>query len=110
MQYIELGGRRIETNEHGFVVDPRNWSRDLAEHMAGKDGMTLSEEHWEVISVLREYFARYDIAPMIKILMREIGKKEPERGNIRYLYRLFPQGPAKQACRYAGLPRATGCV
>jgi tRNA 2-thiouridine synthesizing protein E len=47
---------------------------------------------------------------MIKILMREIGKKEPERGNIRYLYRLFPQGPAKQACRYAGLPRATGCV
>jgi tRNA 2-thiouridine synthesizing protein E len=78
--------------------------------MAQKDGLNLTEDHWEVISILRDYFARYEIAPMIKILVREIGKRGPERGNTRHLYQLFPEGPAMQACRYAGLPKATGCV
>jgi tRNA 2-thiouridine synthesizing protein E len=110
MQYIELGGKRIETNKHGFVVDPRSWSEALAEHMARQDGLTLSEGHWEVISILRDHFAKYEIAPMIKILVKEIGKRSPERGNALYLYGLFPDGPGKQACRYAGLPTPVGCI
>ncbi|MGE5239278.1 MAG: TusE/DsrC/DsvC family sulfur relay protein [Chloroflexota bacterium] len=110
MPYIELGGTRIETNEYGFVVDPCSWSKDLAEHMARRDGLALTDGHWEVITFLREYFARYEIAPMIKILIKEIGKRGPERGNTFYIYRLFPDGPAMQACRYAGLPTPAGCV
>jgi tRNA 2-thiouridine synthesizing protein E len=110
MMHIDLGNRRIELNKDGFVVDPLTWTREVAEHMAQKDGLTLTEGHWEVIDYLRDYFKKYQIAPMIKILAKEIGKIWPEKGNTLYLYRLFPDGPAKQACRYAGLPRATGCL
>ena len=61
--------------------------------------------------ILREYYHEYRIAPAIRILTKAMAKKlGREKGNTRYLYQLFPQGPAKQACRYAGLPKPTGCV
>ena len=60
---------------------------------------------------LRAYYAEYAIAPAIRILTRAMARKlGREKGNTRYLYSLYPQGPAKQACRYAGLPKPTGCV
>jgi len=110
MMHIDLGDKRIELNKEGFVADPWTWTREVAEHMAHRDGLTLTEGHWEIINYLRGYFEKYQIAPMIKILAREIGRIRPDAGNTLYLYRLFPDGPAKQACRYAGLPKATGCV
>ena len=104
----EMGSKLL--NEDGFVVDPNIWTRELAEHMARKDGLTLTEDHWEIINYLRSYFERYQIAPMVKILVREIGKMGTDKGGVPYLLQLFPEGLAKQACRYAGLPRATGCI
>ncbi|MEF9437659.1 MAG: TusE/DsrC/DsvC family sulfur relay protein, partial [Candidatus Mariimomonas ferrooxydans] len=75
------------------------------------DNLDLTKEHWDVIRFLREYFTKYQIAPMIKILTKEIAKTMgAEKGNTKYLYELYPAGPAKQACRYAGLPKPTGCV
>ena len=79
--------------------------------MAKEDGLELTDEHWEVIKFLRDYFEKYQIAPMIKILTKELKKKYgKDKGSTKYLYELYPAGPAKQACRYAGLPKPTGCV
>jgi tRNA 2-thiouridine synthesizing protein E len=111
MATLELGGQSIEVDEEGYLTNLDDWSKELAEHMATEDGITLSDAHWEVINFLRDYFQKYQIAPMIKILVKEIGKTMgPEKGNTKYLYELYPAGPAKQACRYAGLPKPTGCV
>lgn len=111
MATLELGGQSIEVDEEGYLTNLDDWSKELAEHMATEDGITLSDAHWEVINFLRDYFQKYQIAPMIKILVKEIGKSMgPEKGNTKYLYELYPAGPAKQACRYAGLPKPTGCV
>lgn len=111
MPFIEIGGKQIEVDEDGYAVNLDDWTKEMADFMANQDGMTLTENHWEVINFLRDYYAKYQIAPMIKILVKEIGKvMGPEKGNTKYLYELFPDGPAKQACRYAGLPKPTGCV
>ncbi|UCE79486.1 MAG: TusE/DsrC/DsvC family sulfur relay protein [Nitrospiraceae bacterium] len=111
MATLDLGGQSIEVDEEGYLTNLDDWSKELAEHMATEDGITLTEAHWEVINFLRDYFQKYQIAPMIKILVKEIGKTMgPEKGNTKYLYELYPAGPAKQACRYAGLPKPTGCV
>lgn len=111
MATLDLGGQSIEVDEEGYLTNLDDWSKELAEHMATEDGITLSDAHWEVINFLRDYFQKYQIAPMIKILVKEIGKSMgPEKGNTKYLYELYPAGPAKQACRYAGLPKPTGCV
>ena len=111
MPTLQFEGKNIEVDEEGYLQNLDDWTKGLAEQMATQDGITLSEAHWEVINFLRDYYQKYQIAPMIKILVKEIAKvMGPEKGNTKYLYELYPAGPAKQACRYAGLPKPTGCV
>lgn len=111
MASIEVDGKSYELDDDGYLVDWQQWNENVATHMAKEDGITLGEEHWEIIRFLREYFQKYQIAPMIKILTKEIGKTMgKEKGNTKYLYELYPAGPAKQACKFAGLPKPTGCV
>ncbi len=111
MPNIEVGGKQFEVDEDGYMVDLEDWNKDIATFMSKSDGLDLTESHWEIINFLRDYYKKYQIAPMIKILVKELGKvMGPEKGNTKYLYELFPDGPAKQACRYAGLPKPTGCV
>ncbi|MBI5195136.1 MAG: TusE/DsrC/DsvC family sulfur relay protein [Nitrospirae bacterium] len=111
MATLEFEGKSYDVDEEGYLSDWQNWNEGLAGHMAKLDGLDLTSAHWDVIRFLRDYFQKYQIAPMIKILVKEIGKSlGPEKGNTKYLYELYPAGPAKQACRYAGLPKPTGCV
>jgi len=111
MPNIEIAGKQVEVDEDGYMVDLDAWNKDIALSMAKADGLDLTDSHWEIINFLRDYYQKYQIAPMIKILVKEIGKTMgADKGNTKYLYELFPDGPAKQACRYAGLPKPTGCV
>jgi len=108
---IEVNGQCLETDEEGYLVNISDWTPEVADAMARLDNFELGEEHWEIINFLREYYEQYQIAPAIRVLTREIGKKlGEEKGNSKYLLELYPLGPAKQACRYAGLAKPTGCV
>jgi len=108
---LEVDGRVLETDPEGYLRDLQDWQQDVARRMAEIDGIDLDEGHWEVINFLRDYYAEYGVAPAIRILTKAMARQMGrEKGNTRYLYRLFPDGPAKQACRYAGLPKPTGCV
>ncbi|MGW8269763.1 MAG: TusE/DsrC/DsvC family sulfur relay protein [Burkholderiales bacterium] len=108
---IEVNGQTFETDEEGYLTNREDWSEDVANEMARQDNCELSDAHWEVINFLREYYDEYQIAPAVRVLTKAIGKKlGPDKGNSKYLYELYPYGPAKQACKYAGLPKPTGCV
>ena len=108
---IEVSGKTIETDEEGYLANRTDWNEDLAKEMARIDDCNLNENHWEVINFLREYYDDDQIAPAVRVLTKAIGKKlGADKGNSKYLYELFPYGPAKQACKYAGLPKPTGCV
>jgi tRNA 2-thiouridine synthesizing protein E len=108
---INLNGKILDTDEDGYLSNLADWSEEVTKKMAADDHCHLTDEHWEVINFLRDYYVEYKIAPPIRVLTKAIGKKLGlEKGNSRYLYELFPYGPAKQACRYAGLPKPTGCV
>ncbi len=108
---IEVNGKVLETDEEGYLANLNDWEPAVAEAMAKEDGTELTENHWEVIKFLREYYEEYQIAPAVRVLTKAIGKKlGKDKGNSKYLYELFPYGPGKQACKYAGLPKPTGCV
>lgn len=104
-------GRSVALDGEGYLEDWTAWDRSVAEGLAARDGLTLEAAHWDVIDLLRAHYARYEIAPpmraLLKLLRREL---DDETLNSRHLYRLFPGGPAKQACRYAGLPRPVSCI
>ena len=107
----QLNGTPIDHDEEGYITDISLWSRDLAGLIAEDEDIDMSDDHWEVINFLRDYYEEYQIAPAVRVLTKAIKKSlGPEKGNSQYLYELFPYGPAKQACKIAGLPKPTGCV
>jgi tRNA 2-thiouridine synthesizing protein E len=108
---FEFNGKTYETDEEGYLQNLEDWSPEVAEYIAKMEGIEMDEKRWEVVNFLRDYYKQYQIAPMIKILIKEMKKMfGPDKGNNKYLYELFPAGPAKQACKIAGLPKPTGCV
>ncbi len=108
---IEVGGKTLETDEEGYLADISEWEPEVADFMARTEGIELTEAHWVILNILRDYYNEYQSAPAIRVLNKTIGKKVgKDKGNSKYVYELFPQGPAVQACKYAGLPKPTGCV
>jgi tRNA 2-thiouridine synthesizing protein E len=102
---IDINGKTIEVDEDGFITDPNLWSEDVAKGFAADEGITeLNENHWKVINYLRDYYLKFGIAPMIRKLCKDTGFQ------LKAIYDLFPSGPAKGACKLAGLPKPTGCV
>lgn len=108
---IEVAGKSIETDEEGYLVNLSDWTEEIALKLAEGENLDMDENRWEVVNFLREYYNEYQIAPAVRVLTKAIGKKlGKDKGNSKYLYELFPYGPAKQACKIAGLPKPTGCV
>ena len=104
-------GNTIEADEEGYIVEIGLWSPELAALIAEDENIEMGDDHWEVINFLRNYYEEYQIAPAVRVLTKAIKKTlGPEKGNSKYLYELFPYGPAKQACKIAGLPKPTGCI
>ncbi len=111
MATIDVEGKALEVDEEGFLVNLDDWFPAVANVMAAQDDLELNDEHWEIINFLREYYEEYQIAPAVRVLTKAVGKKlGKDKGNSKYLYALFPYGPGKQACRFAGLPKPTGCI
>lgn len=99
------------TDPLGYLLDDRQWLPSWAQAVARDDGVELSPAHWEVIEFLQEYYAEFRMAPPMRLLVKAVSARlGKDKGNSRYLYRLFPEGPAKQACRYAGLPKPVSCI
>ena len=108
---FEINGKVYETDEEGYLLNLGEWTEEAAAYLAKEEKVDMTEAHWEVVNFLREYYNDYQIAPAVRVLTKAIGKKlGPEKGSSKYLYELFPYGPAKQACKIAGLPKPTGCI
>lgn len=105
MPTFEAHGKTYAVDEDGFLEQPEMWSEEVAKDFAETEAITqLTEQHWKVINYIRNYYTQFGIAPMIRKLCKETGFK------LKEIYQLFPSGPAKGACKLAGLPRPTGCV
>jgi TusE/DsrC/DsvC family sulfur relay protein len=95
----------VEGDEHGFMLETNKWNEEIAKAFALKDGISeLTADHWTVINYLRSYYLANGICPMVKRLVTESGF------TLKKLYDLFPEGPANSACKWAGIPKATGCA
>lgn len=105
MPLFRSGEIEVELDERGYLVDFAAWTPQVAAALATADGLgALTGDHWRVIDFLREFQAAKGAAPMIRVLCRETGL------TLTRIYDLFPAGPAKGACRVAGLPRPDSCV
>lgn len=105
MPPIRHGNLSIELDERGYLADPARWNEEVAAVLARDEGIAqLTDEHWALIHFLRRYQADHGTAPMVRVLCKETGF------TLKRIYELFENGPARGACRVAGLPRPDSCV
>ncbi len=102
---MKIGDKDIAVDQDGFLIDPNLWNETVAAAIAREEGIAeISEKHWAVIRFIRDYWKEHDLAPPVRLLCTEAGV------SVRDVYRLFSSGPARGACRVAGLPKPDGCV
>lgn len=108
---INLNGRQIETDKEGYLVSLDEWTTDIAEHIADNEGILLTEQHWEIIHLIRQFYAEFGLSPAMRPLVKytqlHLG---PDKGKSIYLLTLFPGSPPKLAAKIAGLPRPANCL
>ena len=105
MAELNVNGKVVEVDEDGFLVNLDQWDEEVAKFLAKEEGVEeLTEDHWKLINYLKDYFKEYGIAPMVRKMTKQSGY------SLKEIYDLFPSGPAKGACKVAGLPKPTGCV
>ena len=108
---LEFNGVQIDTDAQGYLKNVDDWSEDLVTQLAAEEDIELSEAHWEVIRFVREFYLEFNTSPAVRMLVKAMSKQYgKEKGSSRYLYRLFPKGPAKQATKLAGLPKPVKCI
>lgn len=112
MQYhLEFNGQHIPTDKAGYLLQVSDWQPAMAEILAKQENIELTEAHWEVVNFVRDFYLEYETSPAMRALVKAMAQKlGEEKGNSRYLFRLFPKGPAKQATKIAGLPKPAKCL
>ncbi len=102
----DQAGNAVPTDDEGYLVDPSRWDETVAGELARQERLELSAEHWSVLGFMRRYYEEHRVAPdarfAIKYLADELGYG---RKAHNYMFRLFPYGYVKQACKLAGMKR-----
>ena len=105
MAAIEIDGRTFDVDGDGFLSDPQVWDQGVASLIAKYDGIEeMNDKHWAIVNIIRKNWEEKGMAPMVRTICQGTGIR------LREIYELFPLGPARGACRVAGLPKPDGCV
>lgn len=95
----------------GFLRNLDDWSPEVARDIAAGEGLELTDDHWEVIELLRSYYLEFDTSPAMRPLVKYCALKlGPDKGKSMYLLSLFPGSPAKLGSKIAGLPKPENCL
>lgn len=106
-----FNGQQYPTDAQGYLLDAHLWTRELAAFIAQTESLEMTDEHWQVVFFVRDFYLEYNTSPAMRSLVKAMEKKYgKEKISSRYLYRLFPKGPAKQATKIAGLPKPARCI
>lgn len=108
---LAIAGREIGLGPDGHLLDPDDWSESVAEEMARLDGLELCPMRWWLVRFVRAHHAEYGMPPLMRVAVKAMRREAGlEEASSRTLYRLFPDGPIREACRYGGLPRPESCI
>lgn len=103
--------KEFDRDEQGYLKNSNEWNEDLALIMAEEEKILMTDAHWEVVKYMREFYREFNISPTMRMLVRAMAKMYgDDKANSRFLFRLFPQGPEKQATKIAGLPKPVKCL
>jgi tRNA 2-thiouridine synthesizing protein E len=108
---LVVGNRTLPLDKDGNLANLQDWSEEVAHALAREAQIELTNEHWEILNLVRDFYKRRGLSPVMRILVKLIERElGPAKGNSLYLLKLFPESPARVAARIAGLPRPVNCM
>jgi tRNA 2-thiouridine synthesizing protein E len=111
MNLLNVEGRDLPLDQEGYLLELADWSEAAAQALAQREGVELSDEHWEILRLVRSFYAEFQLSPANRPLIKFVALKlGTEKGNSLHLNRLFNGTPAKLAAKLAGLPKPTNCL
>lgn len=109
--HLNLHDRKIELDKEGFLINLNDWNEEAAKAIAEQDAISLSDAHWEIIYLVRDFYQKFQISPSMRALVKRTEQiLGAEKGKSIYLLQLFPTSPAKFASKIAGLPKPANCL
>lgn len=107
---LRVGDSEVHTDQEGYIQDMDQWSEGFARALAQEEGLTLTDEHWQVIHYIRDHFTEHQVQAQVRDMIKHFRVVwGEERGNNHHLHDLFPKGgPQKQGNRLAGIRRTKG--
>ena len=101
----------LARDKQGYLTDSSVWNEEIANAIAKEEGIELTDDHWQVVWYVRKFYEEFNTSPSIRPLVKYLAKEwSAEKGSSIYLHILFPEGPAKQATKIAGLPKPARCI
>lgn len=108
---LHIEGKNIATDGDGFLEHFDEWNEVIANAIAQQENIALTDAHWEILNLLRDFYRQFEQSPAMRALVKYVGQKlGKDKGNSIYLLKLFPGSPAKIASKIAGLPRPENCL
>jgi tRNA 2-thiouridine synthesizing protein E len=102
---IEVNGKTVATDDNGNLINYQEWDKDVALILAAREGIELTQAHWDVLEYLREEYQNNNgNQPMERQINKDMGKRWGKTVSSKDLYKLFPLAPSKQGNKVAGLP------
>jgi tRNA 2-thiouridine synthesizing protein E len=107
---VTVAGREILLDSEGYLCHLADWSEEFAVALAQDEGLAVTDEHWQVIRYLRDYYRDHGVQAQVRAMIRHFTQVwGAQRGSNHYLHEIFPRGgPQKQGNRLAGLLRTKG--
>jgi len=107
---LVVNGKTVETDEEGYLLDHDAWDESVAEAIAEKEGMVLTDAHWGMIYYFREFYEDHMRHPSLREFLKTLGRRHGKRyrdteAYKKFLFELFPKGPVQMVCKLAGLPK-----
>jgi tRNA 2-thiouridine synthesizing protein E len=111
MSTLIAAGKTLQLDKHGFLHNLEDWTPEVAAVLAAQEGIVLTAAHWEIIELLRSFYAEFQLSPATRPLVKYAAARlGPAKGNSQHLNLLFKGTPAKLAAKLAGLPKPTNCL
>lgn len=101
-----VNGVDLEADELGYLLEPV-FEDEAVRVIAAAENIDLTEAHWEVVNYLRDQYREHGHTPNFRNLLKGFSDVKPG-ADSKYLYELFPVGPAKQGPKVAALPQPLG--
>jgi TusE/DsrC/DsvC family sulfur relay protein len=98
---------KISRDAEGYLFNPEDWSESIANQLAAEEGLALTDEHWSVLRFIRSYYDQHRITPDVRHLLKQLATDHEydKKQAKKYLFKLFPYGYVKQACKISGMQR-----